>query len=185
MSSLQAAVRAFATESAPPRAVCASVNRLLCAQMIAGRFATMCFLRLDAARGVIEYANAGHNPPLLIRQNGEIVRLLAGGMVLGVCRGRVRRGLVSAGGQRSAGPLYRRHHRGSRSERRGIRGGPPRRGDCRPSSHGCRGPARRGHARGDDVRLERFRRRRDAARGGDSGPPGARSSLAGSRSTYL
>ena len=47
--------------------VCASVNRLLCAQMIAGRFVTMAYLRLDAARGVLTYANAGHNPPLLVR----------------------------------------------------------------------------------------------------------------------
>ena len=84
MSSLQAAVRAFAVESAPPAVVCASVNRLLCAQMIAGRFATFCYLRLDATRGIVSYANAGHNPPLLVRVGGEIVRLHAGGMVMGV-----------------------------------------------------------------------------------------------------
>jgi sigma-B regulation protein RsbU (phosphoserine phosphatase) len=84
MSSLQAAVRAFALEATSPATVCASVNRLLCAQMIAGRFATFCYLRLDVSRGTLSYANAGHNPPLLVRADGEIVRLLAGGMVMGV-----------------------------------------------------------------------------------------------------
>jgi phosphoserine phosphatase RsbU/P len=84
MSSLQAAVRAFAVDSTPPAAICASVNRLLCGQMIAGRFATMCFLRLDRAREIVTYANAGHNPLLLARANGVVERLPAGGTVLGV-----------------------------------------------------------------------------------------------------
>jgi sigma-B regulation protein RsbU (phosphoserine phosphatase) len=84
MSSLQAAVRAFAIESTPPSAICASVNRLLCSQMIAGRFATMCVLHLDRARGVLSYANAGHNPPLLARRDAAVERLTSGGTVLGV-----------------------------------------------------------------------------------------------------
>jgi sigma-B regulation protein RsbU (phosphoserine phosphatase) len=86
MSSLQAAVRAFADEVSPPQAVCDSVNRLLCAQMIAGRFATMVYLRLDAARGVLTYANAGHNPPLLARASGQVEAMHASGTVLGVFR---------------------------------------------------------------------------------------------------
>lgn len=84
MSSLQAAVRAFAVESTPPPAICASVNRLLCGQMIAGRFATMCVVRLDRARSTLTYANAGHNPPLLVRATGSSERLSSGGTVLGV-----------------------------------------------------------------------------------------------------
>ncbi len=84
MSSLQAAVRAFAHDASPPSAVCASVNRLLCGQMIAGRFVTMAYLRLDAARGTVVYANAGHNPPLLARRNGLVTPLGSSGMVLGV-----------------------------------------------------------------------------------------------------
>jgi phosphoserine phosphatase RsbU/P len=84
MSSLQAAVRAFAVESTAPPAICSSVNRLLCDQMIAGRFATMCVLRLDAGRGVLSFANAGHNPPLLARADGTLERLAVGGTVLGV-----------------------------------------------------------------------------------------------------
>ena len=84
MSSLQASVRAFALDASPPQAVCASVNRLLCGQMIAGRFATLVYLRLDAARGEIRYANAGHNPPLLARADGRVEALRSTGTVLGV-----------------------------------------------------------------------------------------------------
>jgi sigma-B regulation protein RsbU (phosphoserine phosphatase) len=84
MSSLQAAVRAFAVDSTAPPAICTRVNRLLCGQMIAGRFATMCVLRLDRTHGTLTYANAGHNPPLLVHADGTIERLTTGGTVLGV-----------------------------------------------------------------------------------------------------
>jgi phosphoserine phosphatase RsbU/P len=84
MSSLQAAVRAFAHADSSPQALCASVNRLLCGQMIAGRFVTMAYVRLDAARGTVAYANAGHNPPLLVRPTGEVEQLPPSGTVLGV-----------------------------------------------------------------------------------------------------
>lgn len=84
MSSLQAAVRAFAHEASSAEALCASVNRLLCGQMIAGRFVTMVYLRLDAGRGTLAYANAGHNPPLLARANGQVDMLPSSGTVLGV-----------------------------------------------------------------------------------------------------
>jgi sigma-B regulation protein RsbU (phosphoserine phosphatase) len=84
MSNLQAAVRAFAQESVPPSSICASVNRLLCRNMASGRFATFCYARLDTAERRIVYSNAGHNPPLLVRADGTIVRLSEGGMVLGV-----------------------------------------------------------------------------------------------------
>jgi sigma-B regulation protein RsbU (phosphoserine phosphatase) len=84
MSNLQAAVRAFAQETAAPSSICGSVNRLLCRNMAAGRFATFCYARVDATARRIVYANAGHNPPLLIRPDGVVDRLIDGGMVLGV-----------------------------------------------------------------------------------------------------
>ncbi len=87
MSNLQAAVRAFAqgaAEPAPPATICSNVNRLLCRHMVSGRFVTFCFAWIDPARQSLVYANAGHNPPLLLRRNGEIVRLGEGGMVMGV-----------------------------------------------------------------------------------------------------
>jgi sigma-B regulation protein RsbU (phosphoserine phosphatase) len=84
MSNLQAAVRAFGQDGASPASVCASVNRLLCRNMASGRFVTFCYARLDVAARRITYANAGHNPPLLLRANGTIDKLNPGGTVLGV-----------------------------------------------------------------------------------------------------
>lgn len=84
MSNLQAAVRAFAQDGALPSSVCASVNRLLCRNMAPGRFVTFCYARIDVSAGRITYANAGHNPPLLIRPDGSAERLSPGGTVLGV-----------------------------------------------------------------------------------------------------
>lgn len=84
MSNLQAAVRAFAQESVPPSSICGSVNRLLCRNMASGRFATFCYARIEPAARRIQYSNAGHNPPLLVRADGTVALLSEGGMVLGV-----------------------------------------------------------------------------------------------------
>jgi sigma-B regulation protein RsbU (phosphoserine phosphatase) len=84
MSSLQAAVRAFAQDGAAPCALAASVNGLLCRHMVSGRFVTFCFAWIDAAQGRVTYVNAGHNPPLVIRASGGVERLTEGGTVLGV-----------------------------------------------------------------------------------------------------
>ena len=84
MSNLQAAVRAFASDSATPQQVATSVNRLLCRNIAVGKFVTFCYLVIDRARGVLTFANAGHNPPLLVHAHGGATRLMTGGMVLGV-----------------------------------------------------------------------------------------------------
>ncbi len=84
MSNLQAAVRAFAQETAPPSSVCSNVNRLLCRNMASGRFATFCFARIERDARRIVYSNAGHNPPLLVRADGTTALLSEGGMVLGI-----------------------------------------------------------------------------------------------------
>ena len=84
MSNLQAAVRAFAQEGSLPGAVCTSVNRLLCRNMASGRFVTFCYVRIDPAARKLTYANAGHNPPLLIRNSGSVDSLSPTGTVLGV-----------------------------------------------------------------------------------------------------
>jgi phosphoserine phosphatase RsbU/P len=84
MSNLQAAVRAFAQEGAAPGSVATSVNRLLVRNMASGRFVTFCYARIDLAAGKLTYANAGHNPPLLVRADGTVEKLSPGGTVLGV-----------------------------------------------------------------------------------------------------
>lgn len=84
MSNLQAAVRAFATSTAAPHDVCGSVNRLLCRNIASGKFVTFCYTVIDLEEGQIAYANAGHNPPIIVRASGQIDRLATTGLVLGV-----------------------------------------------------------------------------------------------------
>ncbi|MSO49508.1 MAG: response regulator [Acidobacteria bacterium] len=84
MSNLQAAVRAFASAAAEPHEVCGSVNRLLCRNIASGKFVTFCNAVVDLDAGVISYANAGHNPPILVRADGRIDQLATTGLVLGV-----------------------------------------------------------------------------------------------------
>ena len=84
MSNLQAAVRAFASETTLPRDLCGSVNRLLCRNVASGKFVTFCYCQLDMARRPLTHANAGHNPPILARGDGRVERLSSGGTPLGV-----------------------------------------------------------------------------------------------------
>ncbi len=87
MSNLQAAVRAFASEAVEPQALCQQVNRILCGNIAEGRFISFFYAVLDAAHGVLTYANAGHYLPALVRVDGSVERLGAGGPVLGVIGG--------------------------------------------------------------------------------------------------
>ena len=84
MSNLQAALRAFATDGAATHAVTSSVNRLLCRNISVGKFVTFCYAVVDSTAGTIDFANAGHNPPLLLHADGTTEYLAATGIVLGV-----------------------------------------------------------------------------------------------------
>jgi len=84
MSNLQAAVRAFATEASQPGELCQQTNRILCGHIAEGKFISFFYCVADADFGVLTYANAGHCPPILVRGDGSVERLVEGGPVLGV-----------------------------------------------------------------------------------------------------
>ena len=84
MSHLQASVRALASLEAAPDAVVAGVNRALCRHGDLQRFVTLFYAVYDQASRVLLFSNAGHNPPLLMRRDGAVERLAAGGTVTGV-----------------------------------------------------------------------------------------------------
>jgi sigma-B regulation protein RsbU (phosphoserine phosphatase) len=77
-------VRAFASESTGPAALCQQVNRILCGNIAEGRFISFFYCTIDTGRGVLTYSNAGHYAPILVRGGGAVERLAAGGPVLGV-----------------------------------------------------------------------------------------------------
>jgi sigma-B regulation protein RsbU (phosphoserine phosphatase) len=84
MSNLQAAVRAFASETVEPNALCHQVNRILCGNIAEGRFISFFYCVLDADAGVLTYTNAGHYLPMVVHADGSVDRLGVGGPVLGV-----------------------------------------------------------------------------------------------------
>jgi sigma-B regulation protein RsbU (phosphoserine phosphatase) len=84
MSNLQATVRAFATEAEQPAELCQQVNHVLCGHIAEGRFISFSYCVIDTEIGTLAYCNAGHYPAMLVRSDGSVDRLSAGGAVLGV-----------------------------------------------------------------------------------------------------
>jgi len=84
VSSLQATVRAFMDEHTPLHDTVARINRALCRQGAHGRFVTLFLAVLDLREGAMRFCNAGHNPPILVRPDGTVSRLDAGGAVVGL-----------------------------------------------------------------------------------------------------
>lgn len=67
-----------------PSAVLGAVNRQLHTASMADRFATLFYGVFDRATHTLSYANAGHNPPLVIRRDGSVAWLETGGLPLGL-----------------------------------------------------------------------------------------------------
>ena len=71
MSVVQASLRGqlFNTqEQVPVRNVVTMLNRLICSSVTTARYVTCFYGQLDPADGSFRFVNAGHNPPLLLRQ---------------------------------------------------------------------------------------------------------------------
>jgi phosphoserine phosphatase RsbU/P len=84
MASVQATVRAFASESSSPSCLCSRVNAVLCNNIASGKFVTLFYGVLDGERRTLEYTNAGHLRPILIGESGSVKQLENGGALLGV-----------------------------------------------------------------------------------------------------
>jgi sigma-B regulation protein RsbU (phosphoserine phosphatase) len=83
MSNMQAALKSAASADVMPVDLCSQLNRILFSNIPANKFITCFYGLLDVRRRVLQFTNAGHNPPMLVRGNGEVHRLAAGGRVLG------------------------------------------------------------------------------------------------------
>jgi sigma-B regulation protein RsbU (phosphoserine phosphatase) len=68
-------------------AVIGNLNRLVFESSAPNRYATFFLGAYDSGSRVLRYVNAGHNAPIVIRLDGEVVRLEAGGSVVGLMRG--------------------------------------------------------------------------------------------------
>jgi len=78
-------IRAFVHSVSSPARVLERVNRLLVVESQDGLFVTAFYAILNTKTGILTYANAGHNLPLIIHAKDRIVeKLQRGGMALGV-----------------------------------------------------------------------------------------------------
>ena len=77
-------MRASAAWHQRPRDAICDANALITRESSSGMFVTLFFCILDPGAGTITYVNAGHNPPLLVRNDGTIVSLSMTGIALGV-----------------------------------------------------------------------------------------------------
>jgi sigma-B regulation protein RsbU (phosphoserine phosphatase) len=81
-------LRELASHHIEPGACLTHTNDLLCTQNPMDLFVTVFYCIFDAVTGRLEYANAGHHPPIVRRGDGTIETLKgAGGIMLGVREG--------------------------------------------------------------------------------------------------
>jgi len=85
MATLQASLRTVAVENAPLADLVARLNRYACAHSLDGRrFTTAVLGEYNPVTRHLVYVNAGHNAPILRRENGDLLRLDVGGLPLGI-----------------------------------------------------------------------------------------------------
>ena len=83
-SMLQASLRTQAGAVDSVARMLLNMNRLLCGGAPTGKFATFFLARVDESTLVLHYSNAGHNYPLLRREDGSVQELGEGGLLLGI-----------------------------------------------------------------------------------------------------
>jgi phosphoserine phosphatase RsbU/P len=87
MSSVHAAVRAQSQTPASISEVMEEINRYIYENSPSSKYLTLFYSVLDPATGELAYSNGGHNTPLLLRANGEMVKLDIGGLPVGLMPG--------------------------------------------------------------------------------------------------
>ncbi|WP_456407682.1 PP2C family protein-serine/threonine phosphatase [Caldithrix abyssi] len=84
MSNFQASVRTIFQFSDDLAWIMENLNRMIMRQTTSDRYITVFAAIYDPATGTLDYVNAGHNPPFILSESGEIVLLNKGGIFLGV-----------------------------------------------------------------------------------------------------
>lgn len=84
MANIQALLRSQQMVGPTPRRIMARTNKLLRQSISEGKFVTLFYGILDVKQHWLVYTNAGHENPVLIRPDGSMERLIAGGTVLGI-----------------------------------------------------------------------------------------------------
>jgi len=84
MAAFRASLKAEIRNNFAIRAILSKVNNLLFESIDRERYVTAAYGVLDSKNKIFTYSNAGHNPPILLRESGELQYLNEGGMALGI-----------------------------------------------------------------------------------------------------
>ena len=84
VSAIRASLYALVGRELAARAVMRRANRFFYDSVEEGRYVTLFYAVLDVPSRRMIYVNAGHPPPLVLRENGEIEALESGGVPLGM-----------------------------------------------------------------------------------------------------
>ena len=98
MASLEASLRALASVVDDPAELMERVNSLVYQASSSNRYATLFYAQYDPANRRLSYVNAGHNPPVVLRNcagSCQVLRLETGGPVIGLLPHRYERGVFS------------------------------------------------------------------------------------------
>lgn len=77
-------LKSFAQKEDDLKKLVEMINNFICEDVTdSGRFITVVIIAIDINTGEMSYINAGHNPPFIIKQNGETEKLEISGMPLG------------------------------------------------------------------------------------------------------
>lgn len=83
MASIRSTLRAYAPTSDDVTRIIRHVNRQMCNDTLIGEFATLFYGVLSRPDRTLDYCNAGHQAPLILRRDG-FIDLRAGGMAIGI-----------------------------------------------------------------------------------------------------
>jgi len=85
MATFQASLQTLAAAPTTLLDLVLALNQYACAHSLGGaRFTTAFLAELDLDTRALTYVSAGHNPPILRRASGQVERLEAGGLPLGI-----------------------------------------------------------------------------------------------------
>jgi serine phosphatase RsbU (regulator of sigma subunit) len=85
MPSLAVALRLRARELSGPAAIIKDLDTVLKQITNASTFVTIFYARINPSRRTLQYANGGHNPPLLVRpRTNEVIPLEEAGPIVGI-----------------------------------------------------------------------------------------------------
>jgi len=85
MANMQAFLQVICRQNVPLDEATGLINNLISKNTTDGKFITFFWGVLNNDEKTLNYVNAGHNPPLLIR-DGKIIKLELGGIILGVMK---------------------------------------------------------------------------------------------------